>query len=391
MHTVRLKKGREKSVLNRHPWVFSGAIASAGEAVEPGAIVRVADASGAFLAYGSFNPVSSIALRLYEWDESKPVDGEWLRERIAASVHRRRGLEASTDAMRLVFGEADGVPGLIADRYADYLAVQLTTAGIERMKDAVVSALEETCRPAGIYEKTDDELNRLEGMTKSSGTLAGRTPPADLAIRENGTVYETDIAGGQKTGFFLDQRANRAIVAGYAAGRDVLDCFSYTGGFSVACGRAGASRVTAVDSSGPALAKLARNCELNGLAGVETLEADVFESLRDLHAQGRRFGLVILDPPKLAPTKASLEKALRAYKDLAMRGLMLLAPGGTLALFSCSGGVTAADLQKAAAWGALDAGRDVQIVRKLSQDADHPIRLSYPESEYLKGFVLKAL
>lgn len=391
MHTVHLRKGREKSVLNRHPWVFESAVAPLSGNISPGELVRVVDSTGAFLAYGTCNPSSAIVLRLYEWDEKTRVDREWLRAKIASSVERRKGFAGADGAVRLVFAESDGLPGLVVDRYGKFLVVQFTTSGAERMKPAVVQILNELCEPAGIYEKTDDDLDRLEGMRKQPCLLSGAMPPEDLAVTENGLKFAVDIAGGQKTGFFLDQRANRGIVAEYAPGRKVLDCFSYTGGFTVACGANGAASLTAVDSSRPALDRLAANCKLNGISGVETFAEDAFEALRRFHAEGRRFGLIVLDPPKLAPTKTYLDKALRAYKDLTMWAFRLLEAGGTLALFSCSGGVSPADLQKAAAWGALDAGRSVQIVRKLSQDSDHPIRLSYPESEYLKGFVMKIL
>lgn len=391
MKTVRLGKNREKSALNRHPWVFASGVSHVDGNTVPGEVVRVVDSAGAFLAYGTYNPHSAIALRLCEWDESNPPNTAWLHAKLAASVARRAGLSTVTDAMRLVFGESDGLPGVVADRYGDTVSLQISTAGAELWKPAIVEALVEICKPAGIYEKTDGDLLRLEGLEKLSGLLWGETPPPELTINENGLKFAIDIVEGQKTGFFLDQRANRAIVSGYAKDARVLDCFSYTGGFSVACAKADAASVTAVDSSVKALERLKQNAALNGAGSIETFAEDVFDALRRFAAEKRTFDLVILDPPKLAPTRTSLDKALRAYKDLAMRALLLLEPGGTLAMFSCSGGVSQADLQKAAAWGALDAGKQAQIVRRLSQDGDHPVLLSYPESEYLKGFVIKVI
>ncbi|OHD54979.1 MAG: pseudouridine synthase [Spirochaetes bacterium GWF1_51_8] len=393
MKTITLKPGKDRSVRQRHPWLFSGAIAKAEPGIEQGGMVTVADSRGGFLAYGYYNPRSKIALRLLEWDESRTVDGEWWREKIAGAAARREHLfqSAATSAFRLVFGEADLLPGLVADYFDGYIVAQFLTAGAFRMKAEVVEILRSLFSPKGIYSRPEPELLALEGMHDAPEVLYGELPPEDWSVAENGIRYYADLRAGQKTGFYTDQRNNRKRVAEYARGKKVLDCFCYSGGFTLGCLANGALSVTSADSSTDALALLKRNVGLNGFDGgrVRTVEADIFQLLRDYRDNGEKFDLVILDPPKLAPTKASLERAMRAYKDLNLHGIKALEKGGVLATFSCSGGVTMKDFRTALAWAATDANAELQIVEFLSQGEDHPIRVSYPESEYLKGIIAR--
>lgn len=394
MKQVVIKTGREKSIRNRHPWVFQSAIQKAPVTVRPGELVTLVTPKEEFLAAGYINPRSQIAVRVLEWDQNVPVDDFWWDKKITASVERRRPLagSSSTNAFRLVYGEADFLPGLVVDQYAGFLVVQFLTAGAEAVRDTVLKILSDRLKPEGVVERSDADVRSLEGLEMRSGVLSGVTPPEDLEIFENWNRFYVDILKGQKTGFFLDQRDNRKALAALSAGRTVLDCFSYTGGFSISCLRGGALSVTAVDSSAPALASLKKNLELNRKYDLKnsdlfTVNGDVFELLRKFRDGGRLFDMIVMDPPKLAPTKNSLDKALRAYKDLSLHALKICKPGGMIVPFSCSGGVSLDDLTKTVAWAGKDAGRDIQIVKTLTQAEDHPVRISYPESGYLKGLV----
>lgn len=394
MHTIRLKPGREKTARQRHPWVFSGALAASPRKIAPGEIVRVTDSKGGFVAYGYFNPRSQIRIRLLEWDEGAKIDRDWWAARIRDSVAARDTvLGDDTDACRLIFGESDLLPGLIVDRYGPFLVLQASTAGIERVKDDIIAILEELLHPEGVYERSEGESRNLEGLALSSGVLWGTAPPNGLIVRENGLRFRVDIAGGQKTAFYIDQRENRKIVSSFAAGRDILDCFCYSGAFSIYALSVGARSATLVDSSAHGLAIAKENLNLNGLDGKnhEIIEDDVFRALRRFRGTGRAFDMVILDPPKFAPNKASLKKALLAYKDINMLGMQLLRPGGFLATFSCSGAVDSQTLQTVLFWAGEDAGRRVQIIHSLSQASDHPRLVTFPESEYLKGFICRVL
>lgn len=393
--TLQLRPGRERSARQRHPWLFASAVILPKERIEPGETVRVIDSRGEFVAWGICNPRSKIMLRLLEWDESRPVDMDWWRGMIERSAARRGELSnsADTDAYRLIFAEADRLPGLIADYYAGYIVTQFLTAGALRIKNELIDILAQVFQPKGIYSRADNELLALEGVDDTSGTIYGESPPEDLIVRENGLKYYVDLRTGQKTGFYADQRNNRRITAGYARGKRVLDCFCYSGGFTMACLAGGAESVTAADSSREALELLERNIALNGFDPdkVRTVEADIFQLLRDYRDQEEKFDLVILDPPKFAPTKASLARAMRAYKDLNLHGIKALAENGVLATFSCSGGVSAHDLKMALAWAATDAGCEMQIIEYMTQAEDHPLRLAYPESEYLKGIIARKI
>jgi 23S rRNA (cytosine1962-C5)-methyltransferase len=371
MDVVRLKPGRDKSLLRRHPWVFSGAIAEVVGAPGEGVTVRVVDAQGKFLAWGAFSPRSQIRLRVWSWDAAEIIDEEFFKARLATAIAARRVLisEQQTDAMRLVHGESDGIPGLIVDRYADTLVAQFLSSGVERWRETIADILPELTGVERVYERSDAEVRRLEGLPERSGILRGAFLPDRVQIYENGLKFWVDICGGHKTGFYLDQRQNRLRVRDLARGRRVLDCFCYSGGFVANALAGGAEAVLAVDSSAEALALGSQNLTLNGLpAGqVEWLEGDVFQALRKLRDQGRRFDLVVLDPPKFAPTAAHAESAARAYKDINLLAFKLLEQEGLLVTFSCSGGIDASLFQKIVAGAGLDAGVQAQIVDRLSQ------------------------
>lgn len=393
--TISLKPGREKSARNHHPWIFSGAIATVDGDPAYGDLVRVVDSKGAFVAYGYHNVRSQIALRLLEWEEGVAIDNDWWATRLAEAIRRRDAFTDTlhTNAVRLIHAEADRLPGLIVDRYANYLVVQVLTAGIDRIKPLIIEQLQSLVQPAGIVERADEHARRLEGLPPSRGPLAGPTPPADVEINEHDLRFVVDLLRGQKTGFYLDQRDNRQLAAGYARDGDVLDAFAYTGAFTVHALHAGAKSVTCIDSSAPSIRALRRNLELNNMGHqpVETVCDNVFDVLRQYRDSGRQFDLVILDPPKLAPTRSHVEKALRSYKDLNLLAMKILRPNGILVSFSCSGGVTPQSFQTAVAWAAQDAGRDVQILHRLTQAVDHPVLLSFPESEYLKGLICRVI
>ncbi len=391
MKDIYLKPGRDKSALQRHPWIFSGAIGKATKDIEPGKIVKVLDNKGVFVAYGYYNARSQIRIRLLEWNEQKTIDDNWWQAHIKESIERRAKMASDNrnNAYRLVYGEADLLPGLIVDKYADFVVIQVLTAGIEKIKDIIITILNDTLSPRGIYERSDVETRSIEGLPETAGLLSGQPPPDLLEISENGLKYRVDIKSGQKTGFYLDQRDNRQAAAAFASGCEVLDCFSYTGGFAVNALAAGAKSVTMVDSSAQSLKLAEDNIQLNGfdLSNVELIGGDVFRVLRDFRTNGRKFDMVILDPPKFAPTKSDLKRALSGYKDINMLAMNLLRPNGILATFSCSGAVDPHTLQTVLFWAAGDASRPVQILKSLSQGLDHPRLVSFPESEYLKGFI----
>lgn len=394
--TVILHPGKDKPVRQRHPWIFSGAIARVAGRAEPGDIVEVTDAAGRWLARGYINPSSQIVVRLLTWESGEAVDAELWRRRLMAAAACRDALHLGpgTNAYRLVYAESDGLPGLIVDRYGDWLAVQFLTLGVDARRDLLLDLLVELFRPAGIVERSDAPVRRQEGLPLRSGLARGAAPPADLAIAENGHRFPVNLLAGQKTGFYVDQRENRRIVAAHAAGRRVLNAFSFTGAFGVYALAAGAAHVTNVDSAHDALVGAEAALRLNGFdpdRQAESICGDVFQVLRAMRDEGRQFDLVILDPPKFARSKAELEGATRGYKDINLLGLKLLAPGGLLATFSCSGLVTPDLFQKIVFGASVDAGRDAQIIAKLSQGPDHPILLSFPESEYLKGLLCRVV
>jgi len=389
---ILLKAGREKSLLRRHPWIFSGAIERVDGAPDSGDTLPVRDAAGNFLAWAAYNPDSQISARVWSFSETENVDAEFFRGRIADALAARHelNLARNSNGMRLIHAESDGLPGLIVDQYGDVLVMQIGSAGAERWRDICADMLQECCKPACIYERSDSDSRALEGLEPRNGVLRG-TLPDNVEVVENGLRFRVDVAAGQKTGFYLDQRDNRALTGTLAHDKDVLNCFCYTGGFSLYALRGAAKSVLSIDASGEALRIAAANLANNGLdsSRAEWLEADVFQALRTLRDQNRKFDLIILDPPKFAPTAAFAEKAARGYKDINLLAFKLLRPGGLLFTYSCSGGISEDLFQKIVAGAALDAGVDAQIVHYLHASADHPVLLSFPEGAYLKGLALR--
>ena len=393
MKKMLIKAGREKSLLRRHPWIFSGAVKSVEGGARSGEVLRVHAEDGRFLAYAAFSEQSQIVGRALSFAEADVIDEAFYRRRLGAAIAGRAQLLRDTNAVRLVHAESDGLPGVIADRYGEVVVLQLLTAGADALRPILASLLMELTGAATIYERSDADVRELEGLPVRNGLIAGAVLAGEVIIEENGLKVAVDIAHGHKTGFYLDQRDNRALTRALSEGTDVLNCFCYTGTMSVAALAGGARSVLSIDSSAPSLQMGARNLQLNRLdaARAEWLEADVFQALRKLRDQARSFDLVILDPPKFAPTAHHAEKASRAYKDINLLGLKLLRPGGHLMTFSCSGGISTELFQKIIAGAALDACIDAQIVQRLSPGADHPVALNFPEGEYLKGLLLRRL
>ncbi len=390
MKTIRLKPGKEKSLLRRHPWVFDGAIAKGGG--DAGETVRVESDDGTFLAWGAFSPQSRIRVRVWSFDQAQRIDAPFLVSLVKRAVELRANWNLPSDGVRLVHGESDGLPGLVVDRYGDTLVAQFTSCGTERWKVVLADALLEATGLQRLYERSDTSARALEGLPEVTGWLRGGGETA-LTIQEHGWRLGLDVAQGHKTGYYLDQRDSRRDCADWVRRlglREVLNCFSYTGGFTVAALAGGAQHVTSIDSSGPALERARDNVTLNGfdLARTTWLDADVNASLRAFLAEGRQFDAIVLDPPKLAPTVAHAERAARAYKDINRLGLKLLRPGGVLFTYSCSGGIGVELFQKIVAGAALDAGVDAAIVQRQGGSADHPVALNFPEGEYLKGLVV---
>jgi 23S rRNA (cytosine1962-C5)-methyltransferase len=369
--------------------VFSGAIDEVLGDPAPGDTVLVRDADGDALGRGAYSPVSQIRVRMWTFDPATPVDEAGIGARVAEAAARRQAVLRRTDAARLVFAESDGLPGVVADRYGSWVVAELTSAGAERWRDVIADALAGLPDVAGVFERSGRDVRRLEGLPPRRGVLRGPAPPDRIHVHENGAIFEVDVSTGHKTGFYLDQRDNRSFVRSVAEARRVLDVCTYTGGFAVAAGLGGASALTGLDSSRPALELAARNLEANGLADADLLEADAFSGLRHLRAEGAEFDLVVLDPPKLAPRAEQVRQATRAYKDLNLQALHLLAPGGVLVTFSCSGHVGAELFQKVVASAVLDAGRQAQIFGRFTQAADHPVLTSFPEAEYLTGLAVR--
>jgi len=391
--SIHLKHGRERSVLARHPWIFASAIASVDGNPGIGETVKVLDVQGTRIAKAAYSPDSQIRARVWSTNPDEQIDAHFLESRVSASIERRNPLKQSktTTAMRLLYGEADGIPGLIVDQYNQTIVVQILSAGAEYFRNEIVDILSKTLNPECIYERSDVEVRSLEGLSSREGVLFGRQPEKGIIIEENGIKYEVDVSSGQKTGFYIDQRVNRHKVYEMAKDKDILNCFCYTGGFTLNVLAGGAKSVLSVDSSAPALEQLEKNVQLNGLdeKRSEILEGDVFKLLRLFRDQARTFDLIVLDPPKFAPTISQAEKASRAYKDINLLAIKLLRPGGILVTFSCSGGISRDLFQKIVAGAALDAGVDLRIEEQLSQSGDHPVLLSFPESFYLKGLICK--
>jgi 23S rRNA (cytosine1962-C5)-methyltransferase len=391
MKKLIINAGRDKSILRRHPWIFSGAIKSV--TAESGDVVRVVAEDGRYLATAVYSAQSQIAARILSFDERTVIDEAFYRSRISAAIDRRTDIAAVSNAYRLIHGESDGLPGIVADRYGDVVVLQLSTAGIEPQRELIADLLVALTQAKTIFERSDADVRKLEGLPERNGLLRGAALEGPTVIVENGMQIEVDIAHGHKTGFYLDQRENRALTTALSKGKDVLNCFCYSATMSTAAMLGGAASVVSIDSSAPALATGRRIATMNGCAAdqMEWVEADVFAHLRKLRDQGIFFDLIILDPPKLAPTTHHVEKASRAYKDINLLGFKLLRPGGMLMTYSCSGGVSVDLFQKIVAGAALDAGVDAQITRRLSAGGDHPVSIHFPEGEYLKGLLLRKM
>jgi 23S rRNA (cytosine1962-C5)-methyltransferase len=389
---VVLKRNRAKPVNQRHPWVYSGAVDRVDGDPADGDVVDVRDAGNNWLARGYINRQSQIVVRLLTWEQDEQVDAAFWRRRLERAIAARQTLadDSTTNAYRLAHAESDYLPGLIVDRYGDWLVVQFLTLGVERWKDEIVGLLVGLIAGVrGVYERSDVDVREKEGLEQRTGLLWGEEPPAEIEIVENGLRFLVDVRQGHKTGFYLDQRENRARLSSFCAGAEVLDAFSYVGGFSVYAAAGGARAVTLVDGSAPALEQARRNLALSGVdsTAVEYVEGNVFSILRGYRAQERKFDVVVLDPPKFAHSGREVERASRAYKDVNLLAFQLLRPGGVLFTFSCSGAVSADLFQKIVFGAALDAGRDAQVVGYLAQGADHPVALTFPEGAYLKGLI----
>lgn len=397
---VILKEGREKPIQQYHPWVFSGAfdpVRTNLDDVNPGEVVEVRDYRGGFLARGYYNPHSQIRIRALSWDQTEAIGPAWWRIRLMQAISRRRLLadDPETTAYRLVNAENDGLPGLVVDRYGDYLVLQALTLGVEVVKETIVESLVALLNPEGIYERSDVDVRKKEGLPESTGLLWGEAPPNPLMITEHGVRYPVDVYQGHKTGFYLDQRDTRRwlLTQPEVTGRDVLNCFSYSGGLSVCAALNGAASITNVDSSQPALDMAQESMALNrpGKLQIESINADVFNLLRDFRDEDRTFDMIILDPPKFAYSASQVQKASRGYKDINWLAFQLLRPGGLLLTFSCSGHVSPDLFQKIVFGASVDAGRQAQIIHWFSQPFDHPVLLSFPEGRYLKGLVCRVV
>ena len=406
MKTIRLREGKERSLQRRHPWIFDGAIARGG--ADSGETVRVEAADGQFLAWAAYSPASKIRARVWSFDEAQRIDAHFLIANCVSATGTRARFDIKSDAMRLIHGESDGLPGLIVDRYGDTLVAQFLSAGAERWKAVLADALLAATGLTKLYERSDASSRALEGLPEVKGWLRGEGP-TDLVLQEHGWKLALNIAEGHKTGFYLDQRDSRKKFADYTQRLNfqrVLNCYCYTGGFTVAAlagmrardvsgmrahhVSGGAAHVTSIDSSGPAIEKAAANVALNGFDARQTtfMDADVNASLRQFAAEGKTFDAIVLDPPKFAPTAAHAERAARAYKDINRLAFKILEPGGVLFTYSCSGGISVDLFHKIVASAGADAGVDGYISERLGGAPDHPMTIAFPEGEYLKGLVV---
>jgi 23S rRNA (cytosine1962-C5)-methyltransferase len=393
MPQLILVPGKERSVFRRHPWLFAGSVERLIGQARPGDTVEVV-AGSQVLGKAAWSPASQIRARMWSFDAAETIDDVFFKRRVAAAVARRATLPSlvGQSGLRLIHAESDGLPGVIADRYGDLVVLQLTSAGAEKWRSAIAGALAKATGCSRIYERSDSEVRSLEGLEPRTGWLYGSPVEEAVVIDEHGIRMGIDFVAGHKTGFYLDQRDNRRLLGQLSGGRRVLNCFCYTGGFSLQALAGGAAKVESVDSSEPALAQARTNLALNpqlDAARADWRCANVFDELRRLRAAGERFDLIVLDPPKFAPSASHAERAARAYKDINLHGFRLLSPGGLLMTYSCSGGVGLELFQKIVAGAALDAGRDARIVQRLQGAADHPVALAFPEGEYLKGLLVE--
>jgi 23S rRNA (cytosine1962-C5)-methyltransferase len=395
LSSVILKKSADKFVKRKHPWIFSGAIEKVEGNPSNGEIIQIFTSNKTFVGYGSFSPLSQIRVRIWSFNPEQKIDEDFFRKKIlAASELRNKIIDTSkTDAYRIVNAESDGLPGLIIDRYGEYFVCQYLSSGAEFYKEKIVEILNDLFKPKGIYERSDVDVREKEGLKPTKGLLSGTEPDYLIEVIENGFKFLVDIKEGHKTGFYLDQRDNRKLISEFAKDKAVLNCFSYTGGFSVYALATGAKSVTQIETSSSALDLANKNIELNGLdlPIVENINGDVFEILRKFRDERRSFDLIILDPPKFAESSSQIQKASRGYKDINLLAIKLLNPGGILFTFSCSGHISQELFQKIVSDAVLDSGREVKIIKQLSQSSDHPVSLNFPEGLYLKGFVCSAV
>ena len=394
MSLIILKKSADSFIKRKHPWIFSGAIEKVEGNPSNGETVQIFTSSKTLIGYGSFSPSSQIRVRVLSFDPEEKINGDFFRRKILfADSLREKIIDTSkTNAYRIINSESDGLPGLIVDRYSDYLVCQFLSAGVEAIKEVIIEILNDIFKPTGIFERSDVEVRTKEGLQPIQGLLKGIAPDDLIEVLENGFKFLVDIRGGHKTGFYLDQRDNRALVSEFSKGRSVLNCFSYTGGFSVYTLASAAEKITQIESSSSALELANKNIELNGLSlsSVENINDDVFKVLRNFRDEGRTFDLIILDPPKFAESASQIQQASRGYKDINLLAIKLLNPGGILFTFSCSGHISQELFQKIVADAALDSSREVKIIKQLTQSADHPIATNFPEGLYLKGLVCLA-
>jgi 23S rRNA (cytosine1962-C5)-methyltransferase len=390
MKSLRLKAGKEKSLLRRHPWVFDGAIATGGG--DAGETVRIESSGGQFLGWGAYSPQSKIRSRVWSFDEAQRIDAPFFTNACARAISARTLFDIQSNGMRLIHGESDGLPGLVVDRYGDTLVAQFSSCGSERFKSVIVDALLKQTGLTRLYERSDASVRSLEGLPEATGWLSG-SGNTEVILTEHDWKLSLDVAEGHKTGFYLDQRDSRYKFSQYTRRmgfKRVLNCYSYTGGFTVAALAGGAAHVTSIDSSGPAIERAIANVALNGFDASRTTmrDADVNAALRQYLQDGVTFDAIVLDPPKFAPTAFHAERAARAYKDINRLALMLLEPGGALFTYSCSGGISADLFHKIVAGAGMDAGVDAYITERMGGAPDHPMTVTFPEGEYLKGLVL---
>ncbi len=386
-----IRADREHPILRRHPWIFSGSIKGVNGEPAPGETVKVTGEKGDFLAWASYSPESQIRARIMSWAESERIGPDLFKSRLNASLAARDRNRIGSNALRLVHGESDGMPGLIVDRYRGVLVLQILSAGMERWREEILALLMEIESPSAIYERSDVEVRSLEGYEPRSGLMRGDPPPEFIRIHEEELHFNIDVRNGHKTGFYLDQRANRTLFQNQVESCDVLDCFSYTGGFSLHALQGGAKSVTMIDSSQDALEQARAHIKLNGFSAdrVNYINGNVFEELRTLRDKAQSYDVIVLDPPKFAPTASHASQAARGYKDINLWAFKLLNRGGSLFTFSCSGGIDRKTFQKIIADAALDAGVHATIRKHLWQDIDHPVGLNFPEGSYLKGFSIR--
>lgn len=394
MNKVHLKKDRDKSVKRNHPWIFSGAVERTDPDIKNGETVNVISSSGQIIGKGAYSSASQIRVRMWTFNSDAEIGSDFYRERISAAFNfRKHIIPNDTNAYRIVNAENDGLPGVIVDRYGDYLVCQFLSTGAEYWKEEIVKQLVDLVAPKSVYERSDSDVRIKEGLTPISGLLYGEEPPDQIEITENGLKFFVDIKTGHKTGFYLDQRDNRLLLTSFVKDKSVLNCFSYTGGFSVYALSGGAKKIINIDSSSSALELSNKNVELNTLDATKTenINEDVFKVLRKFRDEAKSFDVIILDPPKFAESFSQISKASRGYKDINLLAIKLLNPGGTLFTFSCSGHITPDLFSKIVSDAALDSGRDIKIIKQMTQSSDHVISPNFPEGLYLKGLILKSI